>query len=58
VSGLPVAVRWLLAIVVVLISGFFAGERQGGEWRGSARSAHAPPPLSLSHPLSHTLSQA
>lgn len=29
VTGLPVAVRWLLAVVVVLISGFFAGMTLG-----------------------------
>ena len=31
VTHLPRALQWLLAIAVVLISGFFAGEREGEE---------------------------
>jgi hypothetical protein len=46
VTGLPVAVRWLLAIVVVLISGFFAGEWRG---RGEAGDPEDAPVPALSH---------
>ena len=39
VTGLPVPLRWLLAVVVVLISGFFAGEPEGDGGGGAERDA-------------------
>jgi len=61
VTALPVPLRWMLAIAVTLISGFFAGELEGDGGRGGERDGRCrdrAPASALSFlTLSHILPQ-